>query len=80
MSAIGYSSAASFGKKPVRSEEKLLVSRREAAAWLSISQRAIDYLIANNSLPTKRIGSRVLIPTRELRRFAGQDHPRRLAS
>ena len=61
-------------------EEKLLVSRREAAARLSISERAIDYLIANNVLTIRRIGTRVLIPTAELRRFADADHPERIAS
>ncbi len=61
-------------------EEKLLVSRREAAARLSISKRAIDYLNSNNALTTRRIGTRVLIPTAELRRFANADHPERLAS
>jgi excisionase family DNA binding protein len=67
-------------KKPGKIDDKLLVSRREAAARLSISQRAIDYLIANKTLTTKRIGSRVLIPTKDLRRFARADHPERLAS
>ena len=67
-------------KRCVRTDEKLLVSRREAAARLSISQRAVDYLIANKTLTTKRIGARVLIPTRDLRQFARADHPERLAS
>jgi hypothetical protein len=34
-------------KQPVRADDKLLVSRREAAAQLSISERAVDYLISN---------------------------------
>lgn len=67
-------------KKPAEVDTKLLVSRREAAAWLSISQRSLDYLIANKELTTKRIGSRVLIPIHDLRRFARSDHPQRLAS
>lgn len=67
-------------KKPVATDNKLLVSRREAAALLSISQRALDYLIANKVLKTKRIGSRVLITVHDLRRFANADHPKRLAS
>jgi excisionase family DNA binding protein len=67
-------------KKPVKTDDKLLVSRREAAARLSISQRAVDYLIANKTLTTRRIGSRVLIPARDLLRFACTDHPERLAS
>lgn len=67
-------------KKSLKTNDKLLVSRRDAAALLSISERAIDYLIANKLLTTKRIGSRVLIPTRDLRRFVSADHPKRLAS
>ncbi len=73
------SPTSSYGKKPVRTDEKMLVSRREAAARLSISERAVDYLIANRTLTTKRIGSRVLIPVADLRRFANADHPERLA-
>lgn len=64
----------------LRIDDKLHVSRREAAARLSISGRAIDYLIANRALTTKRIGARVLIPVADLRRFANGDHPERLAS
>jgi excisionase family DNA binding protein len=67
-------------KKSVRSETKLLLSRFEAAEMLSISPRAVDYLIANNELCTRRIGSRVLIPVQALRAFARSDHPQRLAS
>jgi hypothetical protein len=66
-------------RKPVRSGDKLLVSRQDAAARLSISQRALDYLIANRVLCTRRIGSRVLIPVRDLERFARADHPDKLA-
>lgn len=66
-------------RKPVRSEDKLLLSRREVASLLSISQRAVDYLIANKMLSVRRIGSRVLIPLEDLHRFARADHPERLA-
>ena len=69
-------------KKPVRwavpPADKLLVGRSEAASMLSISCRALDYLVAQKLLATRRIGSRVLIPSSELRRFAAGDHPRRL--
>ena len=66
-------------RKPVRSEDKLLLSRQEAAELLSISQRALDYLIANKVLSVRRIGSRVLVPLQDLQRFARADHPQRLA-
>jgi excisionase family DNA binding protein len=66
-------------KEPIRSDEKLLVSRAEAAGLLSISKRALDYLIANGVLSVRRIGSRVLIRREELERFARGNHPKRLA-
>jgi hypothetical protein len=69
-------------KKPVRSvptEDKLLVGREEAASMLSISCRALDYLVANKQLSTRRIGARVLIPISDLRRFSRGDHPEPLA-
>jgi Helix-turn-helix domain len=66
-------------RRHVRSEEKLLLSRREAAALLSISQRSLDYLIAGNILSVRRIGSRVLIPVEVLQRFVRADHRRKIA-
>jgi excisionase family DNA binding protein len=71
-------------KKTVRSvqvptEQRLLIDRRTAAQYLSISQRSLDYLLAHGELHTRRIGSRVLIPLSELQRYARTDH-KRLAS
>lgn len=70
-------------KRPARAEilpeRKLLVGRSEAAKMLSISERALDYLIANKHLSVRRIGARVLIPLSELQRFSRGDHPARLA-
>jgi excisionase family DNA binding protein len=62
----------------VASDAKLLVGRDEAAQLLSISRRSLDYLVANRRLATRRIGSRVLIPMADLRRFARGDHPERV--
>ena len=59
-------------------EDKLLVSREEAAQLLSISQRGLDYLVASKRLPTRRIGGRVLIPVADLRKYAHCDHPERI--
>jgi hypothetical protein len=78
-------SPASFGKKPpqrvtLAPENKILVSRSEAAQMLSISPRALDYLVADRRLPTRRIGARVLILVADLRKYARGDHPERLAS
>jgi excisionase family DNA binding protein len=67
-------------KPPVRADEKLLLSRADAAQVLSISQRALDYLVANQQLPFRRIGGRVLIPVADLRRYARADHPARIVS
>jgi excisionase family DNA binding protein len=71
-------------KKPaasalLSSSQRLLVGRKEAAHLLSISARAVDYLVANKQLATRRIGSRVLIPVSDLQRFVRADHPHRLA-
>jgi len=60
-------------------EAKLLVSREEGAAMLSISVRGVDYLISTKRLSTRRIGTRVLIPIEDVRKFARADHPQRLA-
>jgi hypothetical protein len=46
---------------------------------LSISCRALDYLVASKQLMIRRIGSRVLIPVSALERFSNSDHPERLA-
>jgi excisionase family DNA binding protein len=62
------------------SEERILVGRKEAARLLSISQRSLDYLVANKELAVRRIGSRVLITVAELRRFARIDNQERIAS
>ena len=67
-------------KVTVAPEDKLLVSREEAAQLLSISQRGLDYLVASKRLPTRRIGGRVLIPVADLRRYARCDHPERIVS
>ncbi len=61
-------------------EDKILVSREEAAQLLSISQRGLDYLVASRRLPTRRIGGRVLIPVTELRKYARCDHPEPIVS
>ncbi len=69
-------------KPPARalpeSDDRILVGRREAARMLSISQRSLDYLVANRELNARRIGSRVLISVTELRRYARADHPKPL--
>ena len=65
------------GRVTIPRDEKILVGRAEAAGMLSISCRAVDYLIANKQLVIRRIGTRV-IPVAELRKFSRSDHPERL--
>jgi excisionase family DNA binding protein len=52
----------------------LLISKRDAAALLSLCLRSIDNLIARKQLPCRRIGKRVLIPYTALVAFARRDH------
>jgi hypothetical protein len=66
------------GRATLSPDDKLLVGRVEAAGMLSISCRALDYLVANKQLLIRRIGTRVLIPVAELRKFSRSDHPERL--
>ena len=67
------------GSAAISHNGKLLVGRHEAADMLSISCRALDYLVANKQLMIRRIGSRVLIPVLDLQRYSNSDHPERLA-
>jgi hypothetical protein len=59
------------GRATIPTEERLFVGRSEAAQMLSISCRALDYLIGKKQLNTRRIGSRVLIPRPTSCNFAG---------
>ena len=53
---------------------RLLYDRKSAAQMLSISIRSLDYLIARKELDTRRIGKKVLVPHRELVRYAQGNH------
>jgi len=52
---------------------RLLYSRDESAYHLSLSVRAIDYMIAQGTIRVRRIGGRILIPHSELLRLARTD-------
>jgi len=52
---------------------RLLLSRRSAAKALDLSLRMIDYAIAAGMLETRRINSRILIPSDSLAKFAASD-------
>ena len=56
-------------------DKRLRVRRSEAPAYLGISQRQIDYRIANKELRTVRDGDGVFITMAELRRYSTTNHP-----
>lgn len=50
--------------------DKLLVTTKEAADALSVSERTVRYLIANGELaPVVRIGRSVRVPVATLRKY-----------
>lgn len=53
---------------------RLLYDRKEAARQLSISPRALDYIIAAKELDTRRIGRKVLVTHASLVRYASGNH------
>jgi hypothetical protein len=56
-------------------DKRLRVRRSEAPSYLGISQRQLDYRIANKELRTVRDGDAVFIPMAEHRRYASTNHP-----
>jgi hypothetical protein len=58
-----------------RTERRLRVRRSEAPEYLGISQRQLDYRIANKEIRTVRDGDAVFISMAELRRYASTNHP-----
>jgi excisionase family DNA binding protein len=52
----------------------IFVSKKSAAALLSISVRTLEHLISAGELPVKRIGSRVVLSRHALENFARRDH------
>ncbi len=54
--------------------DRLLVTKREASRLLSISARNLEYRISQKQFQVRRVGRRVLIPMKEVRRFALQNH------
>ncbi len=54
--------------------DRLLISKREAAAMLGLSMRTLNTLIAMQELPVRRVGRRCLIERRSLEQFAREDH------
>lgn len=61
-------------RKEAPSIAPLLLTRTQCAAALGISLRKLDSLIAAKALPTRRIGTKRLIPYRAACHFARSDH------
>jgi hypothetical protein len=59
--------------RPLADPPRLLCARKEVAYQLSLSIRAVDYLIAARHLNTRKIGGRILVSHDELIRFARAD-------
>lgn len=53
---------------------KLLITKRDAAAALSVSVRTIENFIRRKELVARKIGRRTLIPLASLESFARRDH------
>jgi excisionase family DNA binding protein len=50
--------------------QAVLLNRSDVARLLNLSLRTIDSLLARGELKTRKVGRRVLIPRREVERFA----------
>jgi len=50
--------------------DKLLLTRSEAAAALSLSTRSVDHLVATGRLLSRKLGKRRLIPREAVERLA----------
>ena len=61
-------------------EEHYAYTRHEAAAFLRVSLRQVDYLIAAGTLPSAKVGGRRLIPADALHRLIDGDNGHREAS
>ena len=56
--------------------ERLLLSTKETAAVLGLSERSVFFLIQNGRLPSRKIGARRLVPREAVEQFAKRDCPR----
>lgn len=59
----------------IPASDRLLFSRKEAAAMLGVSERTITYAIDYKRLDVIRIGRRTMLHRNELTRFASIDQP-----
>jgi hypothetical protein len=62
MAEVNVNERKGSGRAIIAPDDKTLVGHIEAAGMLTISCRALDYLVANKQFLIRRIGTRVLIP------------------
>jgi len=60
--------------QPASQPQKLLYDRKSAAYVLSISVRALDYLIAHKRLNAIRLGKKIMLGHGELVKFCRSNH------
>jgi len=58
-----------------QNSQPLAVTKRRAAAELSVCVRTVDHLLATKQLSCRRVGRKVLIPFSSLVSFLRHDHP-----
>lgn len=57
-------------------DDRILVSKREAARLLGVSVTSVDYLIRQRELVSRRLGRRTLVSVESMRDYASADHAR----
>jgi len=57
-------------------DDRILVSKREAARLLGVSVTSVDYLIRQRELVSRRLGRRTLVSVESMRDYASADHER----
>jgi excisionase family DNA binding protein len=55
--------------------EPALLSLKQSAAYLNVSERTIRNLLNRGELVRRRIGGRTLVPLTSLQSFLKRDHP-----
>jgi hypothetical protein len=74
MPEVSLSTESTNNRQPAPMPQKILYDRKSAAYAISVSQRALDYLVANKQLTTIRLGAKVMIAHSELIRFSRSNH------
>ena len=61
-------------KNTVISLKPIRVGRRDAASFLGLCERSVDYLVSQKRLHAKRDGKKVFFLVADLERYAASDH------